>query len=117
MPKIYDFSRLIDKYGVTFEMVTKAKGEYSGGVYKEGKETVTPVRGAIIPLSESKIYRSGGSLTSKDRQLYYKGKFVDALRGATVRYKGSEYAVETETDYQDYADFCVYTLRWVSSFD
>lgn len=90
MPKIYDFSRLIAKYGVPFEMVTKEKGEYSGGVYKEGKETVTPVTGAIIPMTESKIYQSGGTLTTKDRQLYYRGKFAEALKGAVVRYNYNE---------------------------
>ena len=113
MSKLYNFTRLITKYSNPFTLVTLSGGGYVGGKYVEGTETETTLTGAIVPVSDSKIYQSGGVLTQKDRQLYMKTPISNSLTGAKVKYKGNEYNIEQETNYEDYADAYVYTLRWV----
>lgn len=117
MGKLYNFVRLITKYSVDFEFVAVEKGGYSGGRYIEGEETVTQCRGAIVPMAERKIYQSGGLFTQKDRDLYMFKPLPAEFTTGKVRYKGNEYKIEQETNYEDYADVYVYNLKWVSSFD
>lgn len=115
--KLYNFIRLITKYAVNFELITSGTGKYVGGQWVEGEKTITNLSGAIIPMPENKIYQSGGSLTNKDRQLYVIKPIDAALKNCKIRYKGNEYSIEQSTDYSDYADVNVYTLKWVSAFD
>lgn len=117
MAKLYNFVRLINKYSVDFEFVAVAKGNYISGKYVEGEETVTACRGAIVPMAERKIYQSGGTYTQKDRDLYMHTPLPDDFQTGKVRYKGNEYSIEQETNYEDYADAYVYNLKWVKSFD
>lgn len=115
--KLYNFDRLIGKYSVNFTLITTTEGTYVSGKYVEGKQTETACRGAIVPISDSKVYQSGGMLTAKDRRLYMKTQIDKSLTGAKVKFKGDIYKIEQETNYDDYADAYVYTLKWVSSFD
>lgn len=117
MPKLYNFTRLIKKYSVNFTLVIPGEGKYIGGKYTEGEAEEVSMSGAIIPMSESKVYQSGGTYTSKDRQLYMLSPVEKALEGGKVKYDGNIYSIETETDYKDYCDAAVYNLKWVSSFD
>lgn len=113
----YNFKDLIKRHSVSFTAVSKSEGEYIGGRYQEGTETVTEHTGAIIPLSERKIYQSGGSYTAKDRNLYMNEPLPGALKEMQIRYKNNTYSIEEEKDFSDYSDVHVYLLRWVSSFD
>lgn len=115
--KFYNFNRLIDKYSVNFTFVSRGDGEYVGGQWVKGNEIKKTCKGAIVPLSDQKIYQSGGTYTSRDRQLYTKTKLFDALNESKVVYKNNLYSIESEVDYDDYADVYVYTLKWVSVFD
>ena len=117
MAKLYNFARLIKKYSVNFVLVIPGEGKYIGGKYTEGEAEEMSMSGAIIPMSESKVYQSGGTYTSKDRQLYLLKPMEKALKGGKVKYDGNIYSIETETDYKDYCDAAVYNLKWVSSFD
>lgn len=117
MPKLYDFTRLINKYSVSFTLVIPSEGSYVGGKFVEGEAERTNLKGAIIPMSESKVYQSGGTYTSKDRQLYLLSPVKKALKGSSIEYDGNVYSIESETDYKDYCDAAVYNLKWVSSFD
>ena len=117
MVERYDFTDLIKRHSVPFELVSHSGGEYVGGVWQNGSETVSGRSGAIIPLSERKIYQSGGTYTSKDRHLYMTTPIESALKETQVRYKGNLYDIEEEKDYSDYSAAYIYVLRWVSSFD
>lgn len=114
--KLYNFSRLIMKYGVNFEII-EADGKYIGGHWTEGKTETRNGFGAVIPLTERKIYQSGGSYTAKDRQLYTFKSLQGDLRNIKVRYKDNVYSVEQETDYSDYSDVFIYLMKYVGLFD
>jgi len=115
--KLYNFTRLINKYAVCFEIIESKGGEYVGGRWQERETETKEGFGAIIPLAERKIYRSGGSCTAKDRQLYTINPLEGTLKNIKVRYKDNIYSVEQETDYSDYSDVFVYVLKYVSMFD
>lgn len=114
MAKLYNFKRLIDKYSQTFTLITEEKGgSYVGGKYVKGDDTAVTMTGAIVPVSNSKIYQSGGLLTSKDRQLFMKSPIPNPLPKSKIRYKGNTYSIEQETDFGEYADAYIYVLKWV----
>lgn len=109
--KLYNFIRLISKYSVDFTLVMPSKGKYEGGIYVDGESTSAAMRGAIVPLSEKKLYQPGGNYTAQDRELYMFTRIDSALLGGRVLYKGNYYRIEEETDYSDYADVFRYMLR------
>lgn len=111
MGKIYDFTRLINKYSTDFTLITPSEGVYEGGVYKDGEAVHTALRGAIVPMSERKAYQSGGNYTAEDKELYMIKRINKALLGGKVLYKGRYYCIEEETDYSDFADAYKYVLR------
>lgn len=115
--KLYNFSRLIRKYSVRFHFVVKTEGHYDSGKWVEGEPIMQEATGAIVPMDERKIRQSGGVYTSKDRELYMMQPIPLALQSANVCYKGNLYSIESETNFEDYADVAVYTLKWVSLFD
>lgn len=115
--KLYNFNRLINKYSVPFHFLMKSEGHFESGKWVEGEAIKRQAHGAIIPMPESKIYHSGGTYTAKDRQLIMTKPLDRALEGVQVIYKNNLYNVEQETDYTDYADIAVYTMKWVSVFD
>lgn len=117
MPKLYDFKRLIKKYSADFVIRTESEGSYVDGKWIAGTPSETPMRGAIVPFKEIKIYQSGGHLSSEDRQLYTIAPIANALRNGSVLYKGRTYKIEESTDYSEYADVHIYTLKWVSTDD
>lgn len=114
---IYRFRRLIDKYSVPFQLVKEGKGAFVGGKYEKGAPVVLDMMGAITEIRESKIYQSGGYLTTQDRVLYLPEPLEDPLEGLKVVHRGNEYKVESLADYSEYGDVATYTLKWVSSFD
>ena len=114
--KLYNFKRLIKKYSVTF-CLHKSQGGYVSGKWEEGGELVKEMRGAIVPMSDRKIYGSGGTYTSQDRELYVSEPLEGSLSDVKVVYKDNTYAVEEGRNFEDYADAAVYTLKWVSKND
>ena len=115
--KLYNFARLVQKYSARFHFLVQTEGHYESGKWIEGEQIMQDATGAIVPMAESRIRQSGGIYTTKDRQLYMLKPIPYALEGAKVCYKDCIYSVEAETDYSDYADVAVYTLKWVSLFD
>lgn len=114
--KLYNFARLINKYSVTF-CLHRIQGAFVGGKWEQGGETVQEMRGAIVPMSDRKAYSSGGTYTTKDRELYLLSPLEAPLSALRVVYKGNTYNVEEGRIYEDYADVAVYTLKWVSSME
>ena len=111
--KLYNFTRLINKYSVPF-CLHRSQGSYVGGKWVQGGEVVTPMRGAIVPVSERKVYDSGGTYTTQDRELYLLKPLEAPLSQYRVVYKGNVYAVENGRNFEDYADASMYDLKWQS---
>lgn len=111
--KLYNFTRLIRKYSVTF-CLHRTQGGYVAGKWEDGGEAVKEMRGAIVPMSERKIYDAGGTYTTQDRELYLTEPLKGDLSEYQVVYKGNTYAVEEQRNFEDYADVAVYTLKYMS---
>lgn len=109
--KLYNFTRLINKYSTDFTLIIPSDGHYEGGIYKDGKPTTEIRAGAIVPLSQRKVYQSGGNYTAQDKELYTVKRIDRALLGGKILYKGEYYSVEEETDYSDFGDVYHYMLR------
>lgn len=114
---IYDFSRLISKYSNDIEVVKMQKGQYVNGRFVPSETVTGRIRGAILPIKTEKIYQSGGTLISSDRQLYTKVSLGENLSSLKIRYKEKEFKVEEDTNYSDYAGVYVYLLRRMDTFD
>lgn len=101
---MYNFKRLIAKYGVTpVYHVTQSGGFYdyaNGGVWVDGEETETQLDGAVLQLrSDSAIFDENGVYSADDRALYV---YADLDVNDTVRHKSKDYTVVAKMDYSDY---------------
>lgn len=114
---MYDFNRLIEKYSTSFLFKGASGGRYEGGIFVPSDVEPTQMTGAIVPIKAQKIYQSGGTLTSKDKQLFSSAQLAGSLDGAKIIYKGNSFSIEQDTEYSDYSDIYVYLLKWVSAFD
>ena len=117
---MYKFQRLIRKYGVK-DAYTYSFTETEGGWNEDGtytppskEETETPLKCAIVPMNQRTVTESGGRYEANDRQLYTRTKLQKQQK---VIYRDASYTVVDETDYTEYADFFVYAIRAVSTFD
>lgn len=108
---LYQFKRLIEKYNVSFvSMISDpSEGHYDeSGEWVPGETTEVLGSGAIVPLSQSLIYQSGGALTQYDRNLYT-GMAIPLQ--SKIIYQGVHYTVTSKTPFSDYADFNLYVLK------
>lgn len=112
--QLYNFKRLISKYSVTAQLHTK-QGSYVAGKWVENDDNVQEVHGAIVPISDRKIYQSGGTLTQNDREWYLSEALTGSLSDFKVVYDGNKYTVEESRDYTDYANVAVYVLKRVET--
>lgn len=113
---LYKFSRLIEKYGVSCQLVEIAEGKWKAGVWIEGEQTTTDINGAIVPISEKRIQNSGGSYKQGDCE-FITIKPLVIHSNTYIIHKDKKYKLEDTTDYSDYADFNIYVARRVSAFD
>lgn len=115
----FNFNRLIEKYSKNFSVIPAARGRYSGGVWEaeEGEEYVAS--GAVMPLSQNKLYQLGGAMKAQDRYLYMTEPIKSPLDGAKVRIENNVYKVEASRDNgrEEFTGVYVYILKWVSVFD
>ena len=112
----FNFSRLINKYKSEFTAITQTDGAWNArGVWESGSKEVT-MTGAIISQSENKIFRSEGTLTEKDKQLYML-KPIDELIGSKVIYKGNTYELTACVDNAEFTGVYAYTLKYISAFN
>ena len=114
----FDFSSLIDDYSTDFTVITHTDSGYdAAGDWQEGTEQKLTLTGAIIAFKESKVIRSDGAITSKDKRLFMQQALPDALLGAVVLHAGQTYRIETELENAEFTGVWSYLLRWVSAFD
>lgn len=111
----FDFYDLINKFSTTFKAIVTVKGNYDDkGEYlcvKEEKE----LTGAIISISDSKIYRSAGTLTDKDKYLFVFEELP--LNDTEIIYKNNRYKVEEQVENAEFTGVYQYTLKFVSAFN
>lgn len=117
MPKYFDFSYLIKKYGTTFTAIVPGEGDYVSGEWVDGAETEQTMTGAIIAHRASKVFQSGGTLTTQDRALYMEKPLTDALKRARIVYNGKEYRIGDELENSEFTGVYAYTLKYVSAFN
>lgn len=112
----FDFSGLIEKYASTFTVLSSEE------VYDDFGElqistTGRTCTGALFAVSESKIYRSDGVLTAKDKELYML-ESLGEISNTFVVFEGEKYKVETSPQNNpDFTGVWAYTLKRVSAFD
>lgn len=117
---IYSFRRLIEKYQVSGATVTthnQTDGHHDDDGYWVPASKVDvdiPFCGAIIPYSTNAILSSGGRYSSADRQIF--STMALNLKDI-ITYRGRQYLIESDTEYDEYSDFYVYTGKWVEAFD
>lgn len=117
MARYFDFSRLIKKYSTAFEAITLTDGYYDEcGDWIESTKEKTTVTGAIIAISERKIYQSNGTLTANDRQLYMEQPLDSKLQGCKVIYDGKVFSIEESTENAKFTGVYSYTLKYISAF-
>lgn len=111
----FDFYDLIDKYSTTFKPLIASENSYDDtGEYlcvKEEKELI----GAIIGISDSKLYRSAGTLTDKDKYLFMFEELP--LNDTEIIYKNNRYKVEGQVENAEFTGVYQYTLKYVSAFN
>lgn len=115
--RYFNFSRLINKYKSEFKAVTLTDGHYDdAGDWVKGERSETVVYGAVISHKESKIYRSEGTLTAKDKRLFTLEPISKALQGSKAIYDGQMYSIEDNTENAKFTGVYAYTLKWISAF-
>lgn len=118
MKQIFDFDRLIKKYSVDCKLHAEAAGgSYVGGEWvPEAAPPPIDVSGAIVPMTDRKIYQSGGTYTEQDREFITHTE-IPLEPAHSLVYKGVKYQVQGNTDYSDYAGFYAYNLKRIGAFD
>lgn len=113
----FNFDRLIQKYksSLALEIVTEGGYDDNGDYVKTSSSQLT-VEGAVLSLKDSKIYRSNGTLTAKDKVLYMLEPISNSLEGSTVIYENNVYRIEDCEENFKFTGVCAYTLKYVSAF-
>lgn len=118
MGVLFDFNRLLKKYGAECQLIR----ETGGGMYVGGNWVPGPARepemvsGAVVPMTDRKIYQSGGTYTEQDRELITMTE-IPLEPAAYILHRGKRYHVESENDYSGYAGFHDYNMKRVSAID
>lgn len=109
----FDFCNIINKYSVNFKaLITINKGFNDEGIYINDKEE-KELKGAIIGISEGKIYSSNGTLTSKDKRLFV---FEKLSMDTEIIFNENRYKVEEEVENAEFTGVYEYVLKYVSAF-
>lgn len=114
MMQYFDFTDLVEKYITEFTTILSSEGGYdSKGEYSYTKTEKT-LTGAIISISDGKIYRSDGTLTDKDKYLFMFEPIP--LNNTSIVYKNNRYRVEEQVENAEFTGVYQYTLKYVSAF-
>lgn len=115
--KYFHFERLIRKYISSFTLYVVSEGGYDdNGDYTKLNTEQVSCEGAVISLSDSKIYRSNGTLTSKDKILFMLKPIKNDLKGSTVVYEDNVYRIVNCEENFKFTGVYAYTLKYVSAF-
>lgn len=113
----FDFKRLITKYTTEFTVKIPSEGHYDdAGDWVSGEPVTVKKQGAIISLTENKIFKSEGTLTAQDRALYMLEPINLALKGAEVIHGNRVYTISDSLQNAEFTCVYAYTLKFVSVF-
>lgn len=113
----FNFRRLIEKYTSEFKAIILTDGDYNKqGVWEEGKEVEKTLYGAVISHKESRIFRSDGNLTAKDKRLFVFAPIEGALHNAKIVYEGDVYSLLDNAENAKFTGVYAYTLKYISAF-
>lgn len=116
MTKYFNFERLINKYCCSFTLLCAGAEEYDDMGERVTSITEETKTGAIIGISENKIYRSDGTLTAKDKELFMT-ESIGSIDKAYIIYEGDKYKVESNPNNNNqFTGVWQYILKWVSAF-
>ena len=115
----FDFTYLIEKYSSDFVAeIPSEDGKWNDvGDYVEIEPTKITLHGAIISHRQSKIFKSGGTITEKDMALYMLKPLQNSLHGAKITYEGKCYSIGSELENSKFTGVWAYNLTFVSAFE
>lgn len=113
----FNFQRLIRKYMREMKLIIYSKGEYNNsGDYVKGEKQEVSIYGAVISFKESKIHRSEGNLTQKDKRLFTLEPIDNALKGSQMVFGSDLYNIEdSNTENAVFTGVYAYTLKYNSA--
>lgn len=117
MRQYFNFSRLLNKYRNDIALIFINEGYFNDyGDWIEGEAEIVTLQGAVISYKETKIYRSEGTLTAKDKRFFAFEPLKNALHGSKVYYRGDLYSIADCSDNSEFTGVWAYTLKYVSAF-
>lgn len=115
MPNLYRFRRLIEKYSVPCQLISRETGSYDNdGIWREPHDVTRDTKAAVLPVPERTLYESGGRYTAADRLIISLESYP---MQSHLLYKEQKYRIEEIADFTEYADFNQYLAKWVSDVD
>lgn len=100
---MYNFTRLIQKYGQSLTIVEFLEGYYdmeNGGEWVPGAETTTDFTGVVTRFdSDDTIFEENGVYAASDRKLRC---YENIEENATVRFGSDDYTVAGKMDYSNF---------------
>lgn len=113
----FNFRRLIEKYKSEFKAITLSDGYYNDmGDFVKSESEEKVIYGAVISHKESKIFRSDGTLTAKDRRLFMLEPLDTKLHGLKAIFENGVYRIEDCTENAKFTGVYAYTLKYQSAF-
>ena len=111
MPNLYRFRRLIEKYSVPCQLISRETGSYDNdGIWREPHDVTRDTKAVILPVPERTLYESGGRYTTADRLIISLEAYP---MHSHIVYRGNKYRIEENADYTEYADFNQYLAKLV----
>lgn len=109
------FASIVEGYSVPFQLIVptdEKSGHYVSGEWVRDDKPPIEKNGAILPLKDSSIFRSGGTLTENDRQLF----IAESVPLGSIAIDGSNQykVISVEPFLEHYADVNVYYLKAVN---
>lgn len=115
---LFQFDRLLQKYSAKCGLLSEASsGNYVGGEWLPAPAPpLEDIIGAVLPMTDRKIYQSGGIYSEQDKE-FLTTQEIPLVPVHYVVHKGMKYQVQENTDYSDFAGFYAYNLKRVDVFD
>ena len=114
----FNFKRLIEKYSHDISaQIPSERHLDDAGEWQGGEPIEVTIHGAALNHRESKIFRSEGTLTGKDKALYMLVPLEKALHGAKIIDGGEVYSVGDELQNGEFTGVWCYGLKYCSAFD
>ena len=119
MRQYFDFKRIVKKYSVDFvALIPSEGGKWNDmGDWVAGEPKKVNLRGAIIAHRESKVFKSGGTITQQDRALYMLEPLESSLQGAEILFGGNSYSIGSLLENSEFTGVWAYNLKYCSAFD